>query len=55
MDPKELARDTSGTRAYAMFLVELAQYVPEVMLPNISVLMVLLDGEVRCASGCLLA
>lgn len=46
MDPKELARDSSGTRAYAAFLVELAQCVPEVVLPNISVILDLLDGEV---------
>lgn len=46
MDPKELARDSSGTRAYAAFLVELSQCVPEVVLPNISVILDLLDGEV---------
>jgi len=46
MDPKELSRDSSGTRAYAAFLVELARCVPAVMLPSISVLLVLLDGEV---------
>jgi len=46
MDTKELSRDSSGTRAYAAFLLELARYVPAVMLPSISVLLVLLDGEV---------
>lgn len=46
MDPKDLARDTSGTRAYAAFLVEMAEKIPAAMLPNISVLISLLDGEV---------
>ncbi|XP_013415078.1 condensin complex subunit 1-like isoform X2 [Lingula anatina] len=45
MDPRDLARDNSGTRAYAAFMVELAERIPEVMLPNISVLIPLLDGE----------
>jgi len=47
MDTKELSRDSSGTRAYAAFLLELARCVPSVMLPSISVLLVLLDGEVN--------
>ena len=46
MDTKELSRDTSATRTYAAFLLELARCVPAVMLPSISVLLVLLDGEV---------
>jgi len=46
MDTKDLSRDSSGTRAYASFLLELARCVPAVMLPSISVLLVLLDGEV---------
>jgi len=46
MDPKELARDTSGTRTYAAFLVELSKCVPGVVLPSISVILVFLDGEV---------
>jgi len=47
IDTKDLSRDSSGTRAYAAFLLELARCVPAVMLPSISVLLVLLDGEVR--------
>ncbi len=47
MDPRDLARDTSGTRAYAAFLVELAEKIPAVMMPHISVLLALLDGEVH--------
>ena len=46
MDPRDLARDTSGTRAYADFLVELAGRVPSQIIPNISVLLCHLDGEV---------
>jgi len=46
MDSKDLSRDSSGTRAYAAFLLELSRCVPDVMLPSISVLLVLLDGEV---------
>lgn len=47
MDPRDLARDTSGTRAYADFLVELAGRVPIQIIPNISVLLCHLDGEVN--------
>ena len=47
MDPRDLARDTSGTRAYADFLVELAGRVPAQIIPNISVLLCHLNGEVR--------
>lgn len=47
MDPRDLARDTSGTRAYADFLVELAGRVPSQIIPNISVLLCHLDGEVQ--------
>lgn len=45
MDPRDLARDTSGTRAYADFLVELAGRVPAQIIPNISVLLCHLNGE----------
>lgn len=47
MDPRDLSRDTSGTRAYADFLVELAGRVPSQIIPNISVLLCHLDGEVN--------
>jgi condensin complex subunit 1 len=39
MDPKDIARDSSGTRCVASFLVEVAEKIPLVMLPSISVLM----------------
>ncbi|KAJ7379614.1 meiotic chromosome condensation [Desmophyllum pertusum] len=45
MDPRDLTRDTSGTRAYADFLVELAGRVPTQIIPNISVLLCHLNGE----------
>jgi len=47
IDTKDLTRDTSSTRAYAAFLLELSEKIPAVMMPNISVLLSLLDGEVR--------
>ncbi|XP_014671209.1 PREDICTED: condensin complex subunit 1-like [Priapulus caudatus] len=45
MDPKELARDNSATRSYAVFMVELAGRVPDAVLPCISVLLCHLDEE----------
>ena len=51
MDARDLTRDSSGTRAYSSFLVELAERIPEVMLPSISVLLGLLDGEVGRDGG----
>lgn len=45
MDPKDIARDSSGTRCVASFLVEVAEKIPLVMLPSISVLMCHLDEE----------
>ena len=47
MDPKDIARDSSGTRCVASFLVEVAEKIPLVMLPSISVLMCHLDEEVK--------
>ena len=45
-DPRDLARDASGTRAYSEFLVEVAGRVPDVVLPSVSMLLPHLDGEV---------
>ncbi|XP_022111340.1 condensin complex subunit 1-like isoform X2 [Acanthaster planci] len=45
LDPRDLARDNSGTRSYAAFLVELAEKIPGLMLPSISLLLCHLDGE----------
>ena len=46
MDSSDLSRDTSGTRAYAAFLVEMTERCPAAVLPNISLLQGHLDGEV---------
>ena len=46
MESSDLSRDTSGTRAFSQFLVELADKIPSHVLPNISLLMAHLDGEV---------
>ncbi|XP_055958438.1 condensin complex subunit 1 isoform X2 [Patella vulgata] len=45
MDTRDVVKDSSGTRVLAQFLVELAQQLPAVMLPSISVLVCHLDGE----------
>ena len=47
MESSDLSRDTSGTRAFSQFLVELADKIPSHVLPNISLLMAHLDGEVQ--------
>jgi condensin complex subunit 1 len=45
LDTRELSRDTSGTRAFSQFLVEIAERVPEHLQPCISLLQLHLDGE----------
>ncbi|XP_054903884.1 condensin complex subunit 1 isoform X1 [Poeciliopsis prolifica] len=42
---EELAREGSGVKAFASFLSELSGLVPELMIPNISVLITHLEGE----------
>uniref|UniRef100_A0A665TP92 Condensin complex subunit 1 n=2 Tax=Echeneis naucrates TaxID=173247 RepID=A0A665TP92_ECHNA len=42
---EELAREGSGVKAFASFLSELSSLVPELMIPNISVLITHLEGE----------
>ena len=49
-EPRDLALDTSGTRCFASFLMEVAQLIPEAVLPTISVLLPHLSGEVRAKS-----
>jgi len=46
MESSDLSRDTSGTRAFSQFLVELADKIPGQVLPNISLLMAHLEGDV---------
>ena len=43
---EELAREGSRVKAFASFLSELSALVPELMIPNISVLITHLEGEV---------
>ncbi|KAF7670129.1 hypothetical protein LDENG_00050230 [Lucifuga dentata] len=42
---EELAREGSGVKAFASFLSELSSLVPELIIPNISVLITHLEGE----------
>lgn len=44
---EELVREGSGVKAFSSFLSELSSLVPELIIPNISVLITHLDGEVR--------
>ncbi|XP_054637645.1 condensin complex subunit 1 [Dunckerocampus dactyliophorus] len=42
---EELAREGSGVKAFAAFLSELGSLLPELLIPNISVLITHLEGE----------
>ncbi|XP_061633549.1 condensin complex subunit 1 isoform X2 [Phyllopteryx taeniolatus] len=42
---EELAREGSGVKAFSSFLSELSALVPELLIPNISVLITHLEGE----------
>uniref|UniRef100_A0A8C5AGF4 Condensin complex subunit 1 n=1 Tax=Gadus morhua TaxID=8049 RepID=A0A8C5AGF4_GADMO len=42
---EELAREGSGVKAFSSFLSELSSLVPELIIPNISVLITHLEGE----------
>ncbi|XP_067158816.1 condensin complex subunit 1 isoform X2 [Apteryx mantelli] len=43
--PQDLARDAAGIKGYAVFITELAEQIPAVVLSNMSVLLRHLDGE----------
>ncbi|XP_065598233.1 condensin complex subunit 1 [Cyrtonyx montezumae] len=43
--PQELARDTSGIKGYSVFITELSEQIPALVLSNMSVLLRHLDGE----------
>lgn len=45
LDTKELSRDTSGTKAFSQFLVEVAERVPDQLQPCLSLLQLHLDGD----------
>ncbi|TRY69717.1 hypothetical protein DNTS_035402 [Danionella cerebrum] len=42
---EELAKEGSGVKAFSSFLSELGNLIPEMMIPNISVLLTHLEGE----------
>ena len=44
-DPRDLAIDSSGTRSFAAFLVELCGLTPDLVLLSVSVLLPHLNGE----------
>jgi len=54
VDHRELARDSSGTRSYSLYLVELAERIPEAMKPCIPLLTTHLDGESYTMRKCVL-
>ena len=45
LDTRELSRDTSGTRAFSQFLVEIGERVPDQLQPCLSLLQLHLDGD----------
>ena len=47
MNPKETARETSGVKNISMFITEISEKLPTHVLPNISVLLPHLNGEVE--------
>ncbi|XP_021926834.1 condensin complex subunit 1 isoform X2 [Zootermopsis nevadensis] len=53
-DSSDLMQDTSGARAYSQFLVEVAERVPELIVPAISSLAVHLEGESPAMRMCVL-
>lgn len=55
IDPQELQRDTSATRAYATFLTEITEAVPELMKPCLSLLTLHLDGPSPSLRKCVLS
>ncbi|KAJ4439539.1 hypothetical protein ANN_07663 [Periplaneta americana] len=54
MDSSDLMQDTSGTKSFAQFLVEVAESVPELIVPAIDTLTVHLDGESPAMRMCVL-
>ncbi|XP_074654081.1 condensin complex subunit 1-like isoform X2 [Tubulanus polymorphus] len=54
MDARDLVRDNTATHAFSLFLTELAEKIPHVMLPNLSVLVHFLDDEPYTMRNCVL-
>ncbi|KAJ9587397.1 hypothetical protein L9F63_019072, partial [Diploptera punctata] len=53
-DSSDLIQDTSGTRAYSQFLVEVAENIPELILPAMGLLTAHLSGESYAMRMCVL-
>ncbi|KAK2528299.1 condensin complex subunit 1 isoform X1 [Columba livia] len=53
--PQDSAREVSGMKGYAIFISELAEQIPALMLSNISVLLCHLDGESYMMRNAILA
>ncbi|KAK1200158.1 CND1 protein, partial [Pygoscelis papua] len=53
--PQDLAHDASGIKGYAIFITELAEQIPALVLSNISVLLRHLDGESYMMRNAILA
>ena len=51
LDSRELSRDTSGTRAFSQFLVEMSERVPDHLQPCLSLLQVNLLTQKRYMSS----
>ena len=45
LDARELSRDTSGTRAFSQFLMEISERIPDQLQPCLSLLQLHLDGD----------
>ncbi|KAG1681236.1 Condensin complex subunit 1 [Nymphon striatum] len=54
MDDNDLARDNSETRSFSQFLVEIAQQMPTLVLPSISLLLPHLNGDAYSMRNCVL-
>eukprot|EP00106_Octopus_bimaculoides_P013134 XP_014780576.1 PREDICTED: condensin complex subunit 1-like [Octopus bimaculoides] len=54
LDSKEISNDSSGTKAYATFLVDLSAKIPQAVFQNISLLMPCLEMESSTMRNCFL-
>ncbi|NXY48218.1 CND1 protein, partial [Ceuthmochares aereus] len=53
--PQDLTRDASGIKGYAVFITQLAEQIPALVLSNMSVLLRHLDGESHMMRNAVLA
>ncbi|XP_029651590.1 condensin complex subunit 1-like [Octopus sinensis] len=54
LDSKEISNNSSGTKAYATFLVDLSAKIPQAVFQNISVLMPCLEMDSSIMRNCIL-